>query len=781
MLAAAALAQDRDPVSPGTGRAVLLATNSIQVDQDVVVVSGDLVVNDLPDSPILGESQLSLDRRVVTPAGWNVIADRIDIDRDAVVGGDAWFNHVKNDGTILGAIHQPLALPVFANLPQPVASPAGTQVVFVPAGQTVDVEEGAYSLFTVAAGGVARLTGSGYSFLSITVSGGGSVVCTGACTVAVQMDVTVDANGTLAGADPGSMRVHTASDATFGRDAVVGANVFAPDGKVILGRGVQAEGAFHARDIHVQRDARLTLDSSFNAPPSAHAQSVFTNGGAAVPIVLTGSDPEGQALQFAIVGAPTQGSLSPLVQNPPSSASVTYTPAGSGDVQDAFTFSVTDPGGAVGTAVVAINPPREEPPDPAPATVIADDASATITQEAAETLLLTARAPDGVALTFSIVSGSGPFHGTLGSVTGDSVAYTPDAGYTGPDAFQFQACGVVGPDLVCDTATFSLNVIALRVELPDLAHDIEVTGFANRDLLISLGLTSLETLRTTRIRPNAAFLDSVEVAGTVADANDDGIGDNTMVLPAEVPVFMSAGVDLSGSPGSNGTVRMHFEWDLSTLGASPSLLRSAAIQLQTHRGTIDSLPTIFYFMQTPGDGALTDADFGGTAERIRGGVMDVPPSMAVGDEGTFTLGVLGELQAAMGAGMPFFTVQGRVDESLGGPARGLEVRTSSELNRAAGLEPMLAVTTPGVAIALTYSVTTLPLNGTLFDGTTEITSAPHVLSGAQVTFRPASGFVGQTSFGYEVNTGQTLDAALVSIFVIQPNCAVDPEACDDGR
>ncbi|HVE73104.1 MAG TPA: Ig-like domain-containing protein [Thermoanaerobaculia bacterium] len=748
----------------------------MQIDQDTVIVSGDLVVNDVATTPILGELQLSLDRRVQTAGGWNVIADRIDLDRDVSVGGDVFFNVLRNDGTIAGAMHTPLALPVFAVLPSVNSSAPGTDFVGVHDGETVDVPEGTYSLLTVGVGGVARLTGSGYAFSSIAVAAGGSVVCTGACTISVAETIRVDAAGTFAGADAGAMRVQAGTNVTFGRDTTVAANVYAPNGTMTFGRDAEAEGAFLAHDIHVGRGSRFTLDSAFDAPPTADAQTVFTNGTASVTITLTGSDPEGHALTFAIVTQPQFGTLSPLVQNV-----VTYTPSGDGNVEDAFTFSVTDAVGSVGTAVVSINPPREEPPPPPAATVVADDLAATITQEMPETLVLTAKAPDGVALSFSIVANSGPFHGTLGALSGADVVYTPDDGYNGPDSFQFEACGVVSGDTVCDTATFALTVIPLRIELPNLANDIETTTFADRPRLISLGLTSVETLRTTRIRTNAAFLDSVEVAGTVADSNTDGVGDNHMVLPASVPVFMSAGVGMAGGPGSNGTVRMHFEWDISNFGGSAGMLRSATMRLNTHRGSIDSLPTIFYFIPVQGDGALTDADFAGPAERVRGGVMEVPEGMPVGSDGTFEISVLGELSAAINNGLSYFVVQGRVVESTPGPARGLEVRTSCELNRNDLLEPMLSITTPGVTIPLQYTVDSLPLNGALFDGQTAIAAVPYVLSGSNVTFTPAQGFLGQTSFGFSVSDGVAFDSALVTIHVILSNCANDPSACDDGR
>lgn len=787
-------AQEREPVSPGVGRAVLLATRSIQIDQETEVVSGDLVVNDAAAGPFLGEAQLALDRGCRTPAGAKLIANSIDIDRDASIGGDVYYNHLSNDGTIAGTRNRPLALPVFASLPPLLERAPATQVVTVPAGATEDVPEGSYSILRVGPGGVARLTGIGYTFSNIAVGAEGSIVCVAACSIVVGGRVTMGQGSALGPAsgiegDSAGVLVHVGSDSAgavkLGRDSSLGANVFAPLGGVMLDRGAALIGAVFARDIHVGRNSRLTLASAFDGPPVADPQTVFTNGEAPLPIVLTGADPEGEPLQFAILSPPSFGGVSAPVPASGSSAGVVYTPAGGGNLEDAFTFSVSDPAGQVGTAVVRINPPTEEPPPPDPVTVVAEDRSADIAQETAETLVLDASAPAGVTLTYSILGGSGPFHGNLGAVHVDGtqtvVVYTPDAGYTGADSFLFQACGVISGVTVCDSALFTLNVLPHRVEMPDLAMNVEATTYANEDVLISLGLTSLESLRTFRISANAAFLDPVEVAGTVADANGDGVGDNHMVMPSSVPVFMSAGVGLSGGPGNNGTVRMQFEWDISGLGPTTSSLQSATMLLRTHRGTIDSLNTKFYFVSSPGDGLLTDSDFASPAEAVKGPVMDVPPNMPVGSEGTFSLDVLGELKAALGAGLQFLTIQGRVDESLAGPARGLEVRTSADLNRAEFLEPQLAITTPGITVPLTYTILTLPATGALFDGTTAILQAPYTLSAPRVTYQPPQGFVGNASFEFSVSNGFAVDQAIVTIHVLLPDCASDPNGCDDGR
>src|SRR5437660_1524811 len=106
----------RTQPSPGVGNAVLLATNSIQLDRDSVVVSGDVVVNNAPSGPVLGSASLALDQNATTPAGYKIVATSINLGRAVVAGGDAYYNTLVNQGTIAGTRFTPLALPVFATL-----------------------------------------------------------------------------------------------------------------------------------------------------------------------------------------------------------------------------------------------------------------------------------------------------------------------------------------------------------------------------------------------------------------------------------------------------------------------------------------------------------------------------------------------------------------------------------------------------------------------------------------------------------------------------------------
>ena len=87
----------------------------------------------------------------------------------------------------------------------------------------------------------------------------------------------------------------------------------------------------------------------FNRAPVANAQSVSTTVGVAKVITLTGTDADGNALTYAIVGNPAHGTLSG------SGATRTYTPAAGYSGADSFTFTVSDGAATSPAATVSLS------------------------------------------------------------------------------------------------------------------------------------------------------------------------------------------------------------------------------------------------------------------------------------------------------------------------------------------------------------------------------------------------------------------------------------------
>lgn len=611
--------------------------------------------------------------------------------------------------------------------------------------------------------------------------------------------------------------------ATVRRGSRFEANLYAPNGTIHFERDCTATGAFFARDVALDQGATITLASYFvNHPPVAIPATAFTEGAAPITITLQGADPDGDSLTFSIVGGsgPTNGTLGPVTpvtpaepppdpERPPTgpqpvtAATVEYTPTGPGDLEDGFSFQAADGFGGTGTAVVTINPPGSEtPPPPDPDTVVAHDSSDDTTTDRPVTLTLLASAPAGVGVTFSILPGTGPSSGALGDLVqgtevpqrSATVVYTPDTGFEGLDGFQFEACGTIDGVEVCDTGAATIEVSPPVVEPNEIAPDRSVSTPQDTTVTFTLGSLSSSssgvaavTAALRAITGKAISFDPVEVAGNVADlvADADLDGDyHSANLAAGAPVLVSAGVDqtLDRDPQPaepESTVRIQMEWDISSLTTPITGETSAQIFLTTNRGTVDSLNTHF-FAGPGGDGTLEDADFqSGSGFEPLGVVM--PVTGLQGADGTFSFDIRDALNDAIAGGAQFFTVQARVDETLTGPARGLQIYSSADNPLNDGKLPGLVLSSPPPTPPPTFTITSLPLNGVLLDGTTEITAVPYTLAGNTIAYAPNTAYQGPDSFAYEAVLGEIVDTGIVNITVVFLNCANDADDCDDGR
>lgn len=167
----------------------------------------------------------------------------------------------------------------------------------------------------------------------------------------------------------------------------------------------------------------LTIQSVNDAPVVTN-QSLTTDEDTVLPVTLTGSDVENDALTFAVVTPPAHGTLS---DTPPA---LIYTPATNYHGADSFTFSAND-GQADSTSAtifVTVNPINDAP-TATPATVnTLEDTPVTVTLSGSD--------EEGDALSFKVTAS--PTHGSLSGIA-PNLSYTPATNYFGPDHFSFAA------------------------------------------------------------------------------------------------------------------------------------------------------------------------------------------------------------------------------------------------------------------------------------------------------------------------------------------------------
>ena len=173
-------------------------------------------------------------------------------------------------------------------------------------------------------------------------------------------------------------------------------------------------------------------------PPSASSLSVAVGNNTPANVVIPGG---GDWVALTIVSSPAHGTL-----GAPSWSGtgwiVVYTPTGGYIGADAFTYSISNPGGASGNRTVTLNVAPPAPPS-------AGSTNLTLLSLTTGQVSLPV---SGVASGANVVTG--PSHGTV-SLSGLTATYTPTGAYVGSDAFAYKA---VGPGGTSAPATVSVTV-----------------------------------------------------------------------------------------------------------------------------------------------------------------------------------------------------------------------------------------------------------------------------------------------------------------------------------
>ncbi|NMC16674.1 MAG: tandem-95 repeat protein [Chloroflexi bacterium] len=201
---------------------------------------------------------------------------------------------------------------------------------------------------------------------------------------------------------------------------------------------IEAADSSTASFVEAAVDDVLVLATNPNNPPTANPQSLTSVEDTALPLMLSGTDPDGSPLSFAVTSNPAHGTLSGTAP------SLTYTPTANYAGADSFSFTVNDGKLTSAPAVVEIT---VTPVNDAP---LAAAQSVSTTVDTALAVKLSGTDADGDALTYTVVAN--PTHGAL-SGTAPTLTYTPAAGYTGSDSFTFKV-----NDGIVDSAAATVSI-----------------------------------------------------------------------------------------------------------------------------------------------------------------------------------------------------------------------------------------------------------------------------------------------------------------------------------
>jgi len=239
-----------------------------------------------------------------------------------------------------------------------------------------------------------------------------------------------------------------------------------------------------------------------NGPPVANDESVTAEEDTPLPITVTATDLDGDALTYTILTGPTHGTISGF---DPATGEMTYTPDADYHGPDSFTFEACDPEGLCDTGAVTITvEPVDDPP-------LADPQSLTTPEDTPLPITVTGSDADGDPITYGIVSE--PSSGTISGfdpATGDLI-YTPDENFTGTDSFVFEACDP-HPEHGCSQATVTIKVTPLND--PPTANDDATSTL--EDVAIVIGVASNDFDVDGNLDPTTVTVLAAPAFGTVS-------------------------------------------------------------------------------------------------------------------------------------------------------------------------------------------------------------------------------------------------------------------------
>ncbi|HYG76907.1 MAG TPA: IPT/TIG domain-containing protein [Planctomycetota bacterium] len=292
---------------------------------------------------------------------------------------------------------------------------------------------------------------------------------------------------------------------------------------------------------------------TYNNPPTATAQFLTTAEDIALPITLTGVDPDSDVLNFIVTSLPANGTLTI------NGASVNYTPNADYNGPDSFTFTVSDAfyTSAPATVNLTVTPVNDVPVGTAQTVTTTEDTAVLITLAGVDS-------DPEVAQTLSFTITSQPAHGTLSgfnAATGQ-VTYTPALNYQGADSFTFTVtddtlAGNV-TNLTSVNATVSITVGAAN-DAPVAVSQNVVTGTGKPVIITLVGQDTDNTVLTYTIGTQpvngvlsgsgavVTYTPSLNFIGT--DSFTFTVSDGTLTsAAATVTITVTPAPNFSGTP-----------------------------------------------------------------------------------------------------------------------------------------------------------------------------------------------------------------------------------------
>jgi PKD repeat protein len=484
----------------------------------------------------------------------------------------------------------------------------------------------------------------------------------------------------------------------------------------------------------------FTVDRSANNAPVANAQTVDVQEDGSLIITLTGSDPDGDALNYSLASQPLHGTL---VGFDPVTRQVTYIAAPDYWGPDSFQFQVDDGKLGVALATISVNvlPVNDAPLAPGQTVNVFEDLSANVFLPASD------KETPRAGLTFTLVTG--PSYGTLEEGTNGVWVYTPDPEFSGVDSFTYTVTDRGADDadpstaLTSTVATMVLNVNTLN-DGPTLAAIADIAVDEGEQISFSL---------------------------VGADADGDTLSYSLVSGPAGATVDPVTGVfnwlAADGDVVENLTVRAsdgkayaERSFRIAVSNVAPSLAASGAAE-----AAAGTLYTLTLAASDPGDDTLIEwvVNWGdGNVTTLPGSATSASHTYLL--DGNYNILVSASDEDGSYQAAPVSVAV--LSTNLRPTANAQSVATDEDTALAIQLGGSDPDSDP-----LTFSIVVQPSSGSL--------SGLNAQTGS-VTYTPASNFFGADSFQFQVSDGKGgTSVATVSIEVRAVNDAPTLARIDD--
>lgn len=192
-----------------------------------------------------------------------------------------------------------------------------------------------------------------------------------------------------------------------------------------------------------------------NDPPVPGTDSATTDEDNAVIVSVLANDTDIDGGGLSVSGV-TNGAHGTVAINP-GNTTVTYTPAANYNGPDSFTYTVSDGNGgtAIGTVNVTVDPVNDAP--------LAGNDSATTDEDTPVTINVLSNDTDIDGDLLTVTGAANPANGTVTINANNSITYTPNAGFSGGDSFDYSISDGNGGT---SSATVALTVSAAAAPPP---------------------------------------------------------------------------------------------------------------------------------------------------------------------------------------------------------------------------------------------------------------------------------------------------------------------------